>query len=381
MADMKTGNRLYRYFPLAMIGLWQFMALLRMLLNSQIELFGLDASFTFAFIPFICYCVLAASFIGGFHMQIRRGLVVEERLVRVSVPLLVPISFTAICVYLVAAVNGVLIPTALSSIILSLHVFALIHTYFYRGLTPLFFLLLAPALPVPFLTGSKSGLLQLVITFLLFANSRHFRSSAIALTALAIMTVPLGVAFRTSLEGGDFSVSLSGFLAVLNRFHGAELTLGILSDQVNVDHLRAPHIEYLFLSGLPTFLDIKPVHPGTALSLLFGYPNEFFVALGSFGGALLFSPFWLACIFLFAVGALLGRLRRRALAARSTLRKAVLFYLSIEVFNLTLEGSYFLASLIVTKVLTLMLVLGMMLVVKYAPHNPNAAPLRIGVRL
>ncbi len=375
---MKTGNQLYRFLPLAIIGLWQFMAFLRMLLNTLIELFGLDATFAFEFLPFIGYCILAASFVGGFHIQMRRRPIVEERLVSVSVPLLRTIAFTAMCVYLVAAVTGALVPTALSSLIVSFHLFACIHAYYTSGLKKSFYLLLAPALLVPFLTGSKSGLLQVAITVLLVANVRHVRSSATKLIALSALTIPLGVGIRTAMEGGDFSVSLTGFLAVLNRFHGAELTMAILADKVNIDPLRIPHLEYAFLSGLPTFLDIKPEHPGTALSLLFGYPNEFFVALGTFGGALLLAPFGLACILLFANGALLGWLRRRALVARSTFGKAVLFYLFIEVFNMTLEGSYFLASLIVTKVLTLLLVISLLLVAKHASRYPPAVPPPIG---
>lgn len=370
---MKTGNMLYRYFPLAIIGLWQFMAFLRMLLNSLLELFGLDATFAFEFVPFLGYCLLAASFVGGFHLQMRRGLIVDELLTPVRVPLLRTIAFTAMCAYLVTALNGALVPTALSSLIVAFHLFACIHAYYTSGLKKSFYLLLAPALLVPFLTGSKSGLLQVAITALLVVNLRHFRDAATKLIALSVLTIPLGVGIRTAMEGGDFSVSLTGFLAVLNRFHGAELTLGILADKVNIDPLRIPHLEYAALSGLPTFLDIKPVHPGTALSLLFGYPNEFFVALGTFGGALLLAPFGLAFVLLFAAGILLGMLRRRALAARSTLRKAVLFYLFIEIFYVVLEGSYFLTGLFVTKVLTIFLVVSLLLAMKPASRYPRAA--------
>ena len=363
---MREQGVAYKYFPITIVIAWQGMATARLIVNRVLAIFGFDGSFFFDLTSVFIYAALFASFVFGYYLIMHRTRVSNKQLAKKSVPLLRPIALLSMLIYVVTTVNGVVVPTAISSLIVSIHLFACIHTYYHTGLSKTLYILLLPAFLVPFLTGSKSGLLQLTVTAFLIARPQHLGKSAIYLISISLISIPLAVAFRTEMEGGDFLISLSGFLSVLNRFHGTELTLAVLTEQVNLDSLRSDHREYALLSGIPNGLGIKPEHPGTALSQLFGYSNSFFVALGTFGGSLLLMPVEFSYFVIFLMGALLAILRRRVFMSRTTLEKAVFMYLFIEAFYITLEGSYFLIGLFISKALTLLFVISLLLAIKRA---------------
>lgn len=363
---MREQGAAYKYFPLLLVVAWQGMAISRLMVNRTLELFGFSGSFFFDLTSVLIYVGLFSSFAFGYHFIMHRTRVRNKQLTKKSVPLLKSIAFLSMLIYVVATLKGVKIPTAISSLIVSIHLFACIHTYYYTGLKKSLYILLLPAFLVPFLTGSKSGLLQLTFTALLIAKPQHIGKPAVCIIAISLITIPLAVAFRTELEGGDFSISLSGFMSVLNRFHGTELTLAVLTEQINLSHLRSEHREYALLSGIPNGLGVKPEHPGTALSQLFGYSNSFFVALGTVGGTLLLMPVEFSYFALFLTGSLLAILRRWAFMSSTTLGKTVFMYLFIEVFYISLEGSYFLIGLVISKALILLFVISLLLAIKRA---------------
>jgi hypothetical protein len=355
---MMSFDSLQRFFPIALIFGWQFAALLRLFVNHSLWLFGEDASYEVDLIGSLKYFLLCGSFTVGYFLNAPKVVAKYSggNVVFVSNSLLTVLGLMGLCGYVVVSLIGYDVPTSIASLVVGVHLIATINEYYVSGFSKKTNLLIFPSLLVPFMTSSKSGVLQVVISVLMFCRLNHFRSGIKWGILLGLITVPVGVAFRTVKEGGEFSIALSGYLAALNRFHGLELAIAILSDQINIDHMKSGFLEYTWMSGLPTFLGLKPIHPGTGNSILFGYSSEFFVALGSFGGVLVLVNHTMGILILFLSGCLIGLLQQKMLLASTGFARVTFAFILIQFHGIVLEGSYFLLSLIVAKVVAVVFI-------------------------
>lgn len=210
---------------------------------------------------------------------------------------------------------------------------------------------------MPFLTGSKGGLLTIVLILIFLLKKDDLKKLRFNLIPISILLLPLSIGLRVLKEGGTFNISFISILDFFNRFHGVEKTLGIYDSTYNIDKFIPLVNDYILEAATPTFIYYQKMeNPLNNLSLALGYSNEFNVALGTIGGMSLISKN-LNGLLLILSGLTLSYLYKLYKFQKSNSNKAFLFICFMDIFPIFMEGTYFLILMSFAKLLVIYLIL------------------------
>lgn len=345
-----------KYLPLFVIIIWQSISSLRLLVNYLYNIF-LDNTEVFDFSHLLIYTSLFILFIVSYWFGTRLKPRNVELHVFNNTRQISSLGLVLLLILLLIQSIGVE-SSVIYSVLGSLIWYSIALEYFSIGkLTKNIWLKIFGYSFIPFITGSKGGMITIILLLLFLLNQNDFKKLRSRFIPLTVLLLPLAIGIRSLKEGGTFNFSFFSILDFLNRFHGMEKTLGIISSTFHIDHIIKSTQLYIFEAAIPSFIyQTKMANPLDDISTSLGFSNEFNVALGTIGGSYLISKNYQILIIIVA-GFISAYLYRLYNAQKIPSNKAFFFIVFVDLFPIIMEGTYFLILMSIVKIIAILIIL------------------------